>query len=584
MTASQSASVKWAHCVVDEDAAAPPSQCLGEQVTGYDRCLAHLSDDERADYFATLAPGSEITHRGTTITPQLLSRLTTAVSDPQGTPIFGDTRFDEAEFVGLAEFGGAEFVGDAWFDKAKFCGIAGFGGAKFARAAWFTRTEFVGIAGFVGTEFVGIAEFVGAEFGLGVGFGGANFGKGAGFGEAKFSRSAWFDSAKFGGAAGFGGTRFAKDAWLTHVEFTTAIIGPVVCQGTLSVARSTFTKRTTLEIAAHTLDCTRTTWSSTATLRIRHARVDLTDAILGAPLAVTAHRARFANVNGDLLEGVLGEGDAPVRIVSVSGVDATNLVLTDVDLDECVFTGAFHLDRLRLEGRVRFAQPPAGWQRRSLALTRWSRRRTLAEEHLWRHATKTPGWNAPPTAPRGPAPLPDGLAVTYRALRKALEDRGDAPGAADFYYGEMEARRHDDNATRVERGLLHAYWLLSGYGLRASRALTSLLVAMTATVALMVLFGLPATTPGPVTIGVPAPDGRIVSHTATPDAVLPPWRDRVDGQRVGDAIPAVLNAVIFRAADDDLTTPGVYLDMAARLLEPSLLVLAVLALRGRVKR
>jgi hypothetical protein len=133
----------------------------------------------------------------------------------------------------------------------------------------------------------------------------------------------------------------------------------------------------------------------------------------------------------------------------------------------------FPLDHLRLEGRLHFAQPPAGWQRRGLVLTRWSRRRTLAEGHLWRRvlaaprrlhptagttprgtgahlspprdpismlfglvqtncteqlfgecyvtssspaAPNTPGWAGlpipPRTAQRGPAPQPDGLAVT----------------------------------------------------------------------------------------------------------------------------------------------------------------------------
>jgi len=176
------------------------------------------------------------------------------------------------------------------------------------------------------------------------------------------------------------------------------------------------------------------------------------------------------------------------------------------------------------------------------------------------------------------------LAVTYRALRKALEDRGDAPGAADFYYGEMDMRRHDPAATRAERGLLNAYWLLAGYGLRASRALVSLVVIMGVTVLAILLFGLPAGTTGPVTIGVPQPDGRIALHTSTPPVVLPSWGQRVDGGRVGTAIPLVLNAVIFRASDDNLTPTGVYIDMAARLAEPSLFALAVLALRGRVKR
>jgi hypothetical protein len=38
---------------------------------------------------------------------------------------------------------------------------------------------------------------------------------------------------------------------------------------------------------------------------------------------------------------------------------------------------------------------------------------------------------------------PEHVAPLYRALRKAQEDAKDEPGAADFYYGEMEMRRQD---------------------------------------------------------------------------------------------------------------------------------------------
>jgi hypothetical protein len=75
-----------------------------------------------------------------------------------------------------------------------------------------------------------------------------------------------------------------------------------------------------------------------------------------------------------------------------------------------------------------------------------------------------------------------------RALPHAAqgrEDGKDEPGAADFYYGEMEMRRHarrgrTSGASRgqVERAILTAYWLMSGYGLRAWRALAWLLVVI----------------------------------------------------------------------------------------------------------
>lgn len=41
---------------------------------------------------------------------------------------------------------------------------------------------------------------------------------------------------------------------------------------------------------------------------------------------------------------------------------------------------------------------------------------------------------------------------------------------------------------------------------------------------------------------------------------------------------------MFRSADQELTTAGIYIEMASRLTEPVLLGLAVLVVRNRVKR
>jgi hypothetical protein len=50
------------------------------------------------------------------------------------------------------------------------------------------------------------------------------------------------------------------------------------------------------------------------------------------------------------------------------------------------------------------------------------------------------------------------------------------PGAADFYYGEMEMRRYATDSRSGERWIIKLYELISGYGLRASRAFISILV------------------------------------------------------------------------------------------------------------
>ncbi|MGA5143215.1 hypothetical protein [Streptomyces azureus] len=68
--------------------------------------------------------------------------------------------------------------------------------------------------------------------------------------------------------------------------------------------------------------------------------------------------------------------------------------------------------------------------------------------------------------------------------------------------------------------LLTAYWVLSGYGLRATRALTWLGAAMTAAIAVMVLWGLPVDDPKLTTTGRQVAFGQeVVLTTDTADPV-----------------------------------------------------------------
>ncbi|MET7559595.1 hypothetical protein ABZS95_05230 [Streptomyces sp. NPDC005479] len=265
-------------------------------------------------------------------------------------------------------------------------------------------------------------------------------------------------------------------------------------------------------------------------------------------------------------------------------MDAAHLVLADVDLSGCLFAGTVHLDQLRLEGACTFDTAPRAAHRRRWAPVHFTERRVLAEEHHWRASQPgaVRGWNVAVLGARRTGPLQ--LAPVYRALRKAFEDGKHEPGAADFYYGEMEMRRHADDIPRSERGLLTAYWALSGYGLRALRALAWLGAAMLLTIVLLMAFGLAQDTPKQTATGtVPAGVGKVTFEIDKDDPQNPTGK-WFTGKRFEKALNVTLNSVVFRSSGQDLTTTGTYIEMASRLTEPVLLGLAVLAVRNRVKR
>ncbi|KMS73102.1 hypothetical protein ACM01_20300 [Streptomyces viridochromogenes] len=638
----------WPHCGHGADPAAESVGCRGIHVSGHTACLAHLRDADRAAYLATLAPGSDVDHRGTPFTEALLSSLLRALHDPAtGQPHFGTAWFDEARFSGDTWFAHARFAGVAGFTHAHFCGDTGFDRAQFSDAVRFEEARFSGIAGFTGAQFSGAARFDGARFAGDALFTRAQFSTTAGFGRTQFSHDARFDGAHFSGDAWFAQTqfsgawfdaaRFSGDAWFIHTrfartagfiraefsghtwfegaqfsdiarftgaQFTAASwLGPVVCAKELDLSGALFEVPVTLQIAARMVRCGRTRWESTATLLLRYAKVDLSYAVFSCPVAIAAYPAPFTS--GDpapftsggraVDESLLAGSESRVRVTSVGGVDAANLALTDTDLSECRFSGAFHLDQIRLEGSCAFAYTPTGLHlRHGVWPYRWTRRRVLAEEHHWRTLRADQTLRSPSSrhwrlghhhANSVLNPAPEAIAVLYRQLRKAFEDGKNEPGAADFYYGEMEMRRHDRTGTLPgERALLRAYWLVSGYGLRASRALGWLTASMLVTILLMMGFGLPHESPRQEATGTVPPGGGKVTFQIDTEDPKNPTGDRFTSKRFEKALNVTLNSVVFRSSGHDLTTAGGYIEMASRFSEPILLGLAALAIRGRVKR
>ncbi|ARQ70793.1 pentapeptide repeat-containing protein [Streptomyces marincola] len=605
--------------------------CRGVRIAGRAACLVHVDEAERAAYLGGLAPGADVDQRGTSFDSRLAGRLLAALRDPAtGGPRLGTAQFQEASFAGNVQFERAVFTGDAWFYGASFGGDAQFARAVFSGAAGFDQVTFVGRARFDQAAFTGEAGFHGATFAGEAGFERATFTGDAGFHGAAFTGEARFDQAVFGSDAGFYGAafrgeagfhraEFAGDAQFERVEFSDDAgfrwarfeaaprLGRLTCAGTVELSGAVFGAPVTVEVAARALALRRTRFASTAALRVRYAHVDLSGAVLEYPVSLAAEPQPFTDDSGgEVVERTHGDADAGVRVLSLNGVDTSHLSLTDVDLAECRLAGAVNLDQLSLSGRITFARPPAGWHRRGVLPARWSRRKVLVEEHHVRAAghrgPAARGWRPHPNSDPGPGPEGPGrgnappapgspravvVAGLYRQLRKALEDGKNEPGAADFYYGEMEMRRRDRGTPFPERLLLRLYWATSGYGLRASRALAWLGAAMTATVLALMLWGLPADEPKPVVTGRQVAAGQeLALVTDTPAPVNPggPLADRFTAERFEKALRVVINSGVFRSSGQHLTTAGTYTEMAARFSAPLLLALAVLAVRARVKR
>ncbi len=125
---------------------------------------------------------------------------------------------------------------------------------------------------------------------------------------------------------------------------------------------------------------------------------------------------------------------------------------------------------------------------------------------------------------------------------------------------------------------------MSGYGLRASRALGWLAAAMLVTIVLLMGFGIPQDTPKQEATGTVPPGGGRVTFEIDKDDPQNPTGNRFTSGRFEKALNVTLNSVVFRSSGQDLTTAGTYIEMTSRLLEPTLLGLAVLAVRGRIKR
>ena len=333
----------------------------------------------------------------------------------------------------------------------------------------------------------------------------------------------------------------------THLEFRGARferggdLGKLLADEVASFQEVTFENPVRLQLRARKLDLRRSLVIRGGELIVEAEFVALTGASFQRPTTLTAT---------SLQAQPPAEYGVP-RLGRLAGADVGELMIGGFDLSGCRFASAHNLDGLRFGDAVTLPRSPA---------RRIGRRRvTIYDEHQVRQANTDARWRLDPPAPEPPSlevatgagdtaeiPTATTVAGIYRALRKAREDAKDAAGASDFYYGEMEMRR------RSERGsLLPAYWLVSGYGTRAARALTSYVCVVIGIAALMHWFGFEKPHPS-----------------------------------LARAFTFTLTSTVFvgHPPGNGLTPGGDVLQLALRLLGPLCLGLALLALRTRVQR
>ncbi|MFL5964074.1 MAG: pentapeptide repeat-containing protein [Gaiellaceae bacterium] len=554
--------IDWPQCI-EED-------CIGVQAPEKDRCLGHLEFRER---YELLQRGlTEIDLRGVQADSVLVGRVIAAL------PVTGDNirlaedcRFDHATFINSVHFRRVQFAGSCTFRNLTTRDLLSFGYCRFEPrfAVMFSDCSLAkGISisdtGFAGRMFLANSR---AEA-LSVSIKNSQFDNDLTIlglsGEYLF-----VDNCSGSGLSVQGCEH--RLASLTNLEFETIAVGALSLEESFLLTQAVAAKAGLGEITAkeHVLvdHCElggtenigllkagdsvrvrRTTLTTRRSIACESRVLDLSDTrfIDGVTIAASAgsivldetHYGRSALI-------VCSAPDGQPLLLSARRADLQNLSLDNVDLTDCAFTNAHNLDALRLQ-RATFAPSPSGLAASPVkAITK---RRVLLEERLWRSRAGSQGW---PTV-EGADDAPDAaeIAALYRSLRSGLETARNEPGAADFYYGEMEMRRHDRNAPRAERAILRTYWALSGYGLRASRSLA----------ALVLLIFL---------------------------AALGFWAVGFQGGHPSSFWPALTyatGAATLHPPARHLTTSGEALSIAFRVIGPALLGLAAFSVRGRVRR
>ncbi|WNV84750.1 pentapeptide repeat-containing protein [Umezawaea sp. Da 62-37] len=526
--------------------------------------------------------------RGTTFDPGLTQETLQILKGlRKGNPAFS-CDFSNCVFTGHADFTAAVF-GD--HSRPQDDHFVDFTDARFDSEVVFTHVQFLGRTYFERTSFTSVT-----------------------FEQTTFGDDTWFLRTRFGTAV-FSDATFAGQAYFYDVA----------AESGLAFTGATFSGRTFLEsVTTPNLDLTQAVFSQRATLYLSggcvadYARFDDGVAVRLQQCTTSVSMLSLAGVRLGAPSTLTGAtppttpGSAASRLpqlMSLAGADVAELTITDIDLGVCLFAGAINLDKLHMGGTTPFARPlrrsllpgqgPARtrWQAVWRTVWRWCSRgnRPVGREMLMEELVARVGYvhalgqDRDTRSETSGRVTDDQVKGLYRALRKAREDVKDEPGAADFYLGEMEARRRGSRKT--ERLILTMYRALSGYGQRAGRALMWLVGLLAVLTVLLIGLGLPDTTGATQRItgtlepaypgGVPR---DIAIEVRSPPVTLPPAGQRWTTDRLERATRIAVGSIVLRDTDLQLTSTGRWTVNTGRALGPLLLALAALAVRARVKR
>jgi hypothetical protein len=511
-------------------------------------------------------------------------------------PTFKASIFEEnAGFwraTNLRDFGSSRFQKDALFNGITFDSGADFEDCTFDGPALFRNTTFNAFsndaescADFQGARFAGFADFADATFRSGAQFRGARFEKDARFLSATFEHNGFFREVEFAGYCNFVRATVTYGLWFNDATFGGRADLKPVAAGALCIEDADFAGKADVQLATKSLNGRRARFRRGASIGVRYgeirfdgARFEAGSTIFMAPTSdlredeAWPYRNEYfvRDVEADFAKAWQSdEGDEAERLnprpvlASLMQADVAGLhVAETVEMCKCLFMTAHNLEKMRLDGNPWFLHAPRFR----------SSRRVIAEEILMRSSDNAAWryWSIDSTTPNVDDE-PRHIEGIYRSLRKGLEDSGDQPGAADFYYGEMEMRRLTSNWGT--RWVLHLYWLLCGYALRPTRALVALVTAVIIASVLFTHIGFAASSPHFEVAGIDPHGAAVYAKVAAANA-----------PGFWDAFAYSWQTVVLKSPDVDLTTTGRWIVVATRIAGTTLLGLFFLSIRGRVKR